>query len=109
MLDRQFYLLFGARLADLRRSAGLTQVQLADRVGINRGALANIETGRQRVLLHQLLDFASALGVPSAQLLPMDAAVQMAPAPQFVRVNVSGRELTPEQSAQVSSLYENLR
>jgi len=48
-----------------------TQEKLANRVGISRASLANIETGRQSVLVHQLYAFAEALGMsPSDFLLP---------------------------------------
>lgn len=41
-------------------SALLTQQQLADKIGLSRGSVANIETGRQQMLLHQLRDIARA-------------------------------------------------
>jgi transcriptional regulator with XRE-family HTH domain len=49
----------------------LTQEGLAQRVGISRASLANIETGRQNVLVHQLYAFAKALNLsPGDFLLP---------------------------------------
>jgi transcriptional regulator with XRE-family HTH domain len=49
----------------------LTQEKLAQRVGISRASLANIETGRQSVLVHQLYALAAALDLtPSDFLLP---------------------------------------
>ena len=49
----------------------LTQEALAQRVGISRASLANIETGRQNVLVHQLYALADALSLdPSDFLLP---------------------------------------
>ena len=48
-----------------------TQEKLAKRVGISRASLANIETGRQSVLVHQLYAFAEALDLtPSDFLVP---------------------------------------
>ena len=73
MAREQFYVEFGAKLATARRFAGLTQNELASKIGISRGALANVEAGRQRVLLHQLLEFADALGLRSfAELMPYE-------------------------------------
>ncbi|XVQ86421.1 helix-turn-helix domain-containing protein [Microbispora siamensis] len=63
----------GTQLALVRRSAGLTQREVAERAGVGRPTLANIEKGRQRVLYHQLLDIARALGVDARDLLPAPA------------------------------------
>jgi transcriptional regulator with XRE-family HTH domain len=64
------YRVLGAQLALARRSAGLTQREVAERAGIGRPTLANIERGRQRVLYHQFLDIARALGSDPRELLP---------------------------------------
>lgn len=64
------YLDLGVRLATMRRAAGMTQREIAERAGMGRPTLANIEKGRQRVLYHQLLDIARALGADPRALLP---------------------------------------
>ena len=64
------YLDLGVRLATMRRTSGLTQREVAARAGMGRPTLANIEKGRQRVLYHQLLDIAHALGTDPRELLP---------------------------------------
>jgi transcriptional regulator with XRE-family HTH domain len=48
----------------------LTQEALAQRVGVSRASLANIETGRQSVLVHQLYALAAALDLAPADFLP---------------------------------------
>jgi len=48
----------------------LKQEHLASTLGIARGSLANIETGRQSILVHQLYKFASALKLEPSDLLP---------------------------------------
>ena len=48
----------------------LTQEALAQRIGISRASLANIETGRQNVLVHQLYVFAKALNLTPSDFLP---------------------------------------
>jgi transcriptional regulator with XRE-family HTH domain len=47
----------------------LTQETLAQRVGISRASLANIETGRQSVQVHQLYALAAALDLAPADFL----------------------------------------
>jgi transcriptional regulator with XRE-family HTH domain len=66
----RLYKEFGRRLRDLRKAAGLSQLALAERVGLSRTSITNIELGRQHIPLHVLYPLASALGAPPAQLLP---------------------------------------
>jgi len=68
-----FYEEFGRRVRSARMAAGLNQESLGHRVGLERSSISNVEKGRQRVQLHMLLEFAAALSVPTADLLP-DAA-----------------------------------
>jgi transcriptional regulator with XRE-family HTH domain len=64
------YVQLGHRVATERRSARLTQGALAERTGVGRPTLANIEKGRQRVMYHQLLSIADALDLDPSELLP---------------------------------------
>ena len=57
------YVTFGEIVKVMRLERGWTQTDLADRVGLSRTSVTNIEIGRQRVLLSDLFDFASAFGV----------------------------------------------
>ncbi len=41
--------------------------------GLSRASIANIENGKQRVLLHQLFQFADALQVSLSDLIPENA------------------------------------
>ena len=66
----RIYKNLGIRIRDLRKSLGLTQDQLAKQVGISRASLANIERGKQQVLVHHLFALADGLQLESpAQLL----------------------------------------
>jgi transcriptional regulator with XRE-family HTH domain len=67
-----FYAEFGIKLKRAREKAGLTQKQLADRVELPRTSVTNIEHGRQRIALHQLIQFGQALGVEPLELLPAE-------------------------------------
>lgn len=66
-----FYADFGARVR-AARGTRLSQTELARQVGMSRGSIANIETGRQHVPLHMILVFARELGVDPVTLLPTD-------------------------------------
>jgi transcriptional regulator with XRE-family HTH domain len=79
----------------------LTQEKLAQQIGMSRAALANIETGRQSVLVHQLYAFAAALDLtPDAFLLPPNDAT--------TKSNVSDfplpENLKPSQKQQLTRL-----
>ncbi|UVO28161.1 helix-turn-helix domain-containing protein [Bradyrhizobium arachidis] len=52
------------------RKGKLTQEGLGSLVGLSRTAITNIECGRQRLLVDQLVEIASALGVSASSLLP---------------------------------------
>lgn len=50
----------------------MKQSELAERVGLSRTSVTNVEAGRQSLLVDQLLRFASVLDVHPAALLDMD-------------------------------------
>jgi transcriptional regulator with XRE-family HTH domain len=57
------------RLRVAREAAGLSQKQLAERAGLSRPSLANIEAGRQTICLRTLQVLALALGIPASDLI----------------------------------------
>jgi transcriptional regulator with XRE-family HTH domain len=59
----------GLKIKMIREAIGLTQAELSERVGLERSSVANIEGGRQRVLLHDVEVFARALGSTPKHLL----------------------------------------
>ena len=65
---------FGELLRAHRSKAGLTQSQVAARVGLQRTSITNIEQGRQHLPLHQLFRLASAVGAEPQELLPRQAS-----------------------------------
>lgn len=66
---------FGRAVALRRQQLDMTQADLATRVGLSRASIANIERGRQSVLLHQACDIAAALKLAQVtDLLPATRA-----------------------------------
>jgi transcriptional regulator with XRE-family HTH domain len=59
----------GERMRELRAERGLTQLRLAERSGISRPSIANVEAGRQNISLRQLCALAAALGIGVEELL----------------------------------------
>jgi len=75
MLDPQeFYVEVGRLVRKAREQLRLNQEDLASRVHLARTSITNIEKGRQRLLLHTLVELAAALRVSPADLLPENAA-----------------------------------
>jgi transcriptional regulator with XRE-family HTH domain len=72
------YTEFGRILREARTEAKLTQVGLAERVGLSRTSITNIERGNQHVGLHLLYQLANALGVSPTDLLPKPEDVRSA-------------------------------
>jgi len=59
--DEAFFQALGARLAEARDARGLTQVELAQQLGIAQQTLAHYETGRSRVSVAILLEMSRIL------------------------------------------------
>lgn len=70
-----FYRQLGARIADARKRADLTQYALARAIGVSRPSIGNIELGYQSPPLHVLLAICEVVGVPLAVLVEGEAAV----------------------------------
>lgn len=59
----------GAKIRLIREALGLTQDEVASRVGLNRTSVTNIEAGRQRLLLSDIETFSRSLGTTPKNLL----------------------------------------
>jgi transcriptional regulator with XRE-family HTH domain len=66
----RIYVDFGVSLRKARKSARLTQDVLAEKVGLSRTSITNIERGRQHLALHMLYRLAEAVGCKPVELLP---------------------------------------
>ena len=66
------YRAIGQRIRDVRIAKRIVQSDVADEARLTRQSVANIERGRQRFMVHTLLDIARALGVQPSDLLPAD-------------------------------------
>lgn len=70
MNGRVLYEKIGGLIRSRRKQLDLTQVKLAQQLGMSRASLANMETGRQNILVHQLYILAQALDLHPSDLLP---------------------------------------
>jgi len=69
-----FYSALGLRILEMRRMRALTQEKLATALDppSTRASIANIESGKQRVLAHTLLQLAQILEVSVSDLLSVE-------------------------------------
>lgn len=61
--------LVGRNAARLRKEAGLTQEQLAERCGLSQQYLSKLESGRRNPTVVTLYEIATALGVSHVELV----------------------------------------
>jgi transcriptional regulator with XRE-family HTH domain len=86
--------LFGQRLALARRSRRVSQAELANRVGRSRVTIANLESGKQNVQLHQVFTLAAALDVPATELIPDSVMVKQDPQTAITEAFIQATKLT---------------
>lgn len=67
--ERTFFKALGSRVSEARKNADLTQVQLAEHLGIPQPQLASYEIGRRRVPVSLLPKLSHALNVPIEALI----------------------------------------
>ena len=63
------YRLLDAKIEVVRTTLGWTQLELAQKVGLTRTSIVNIEAGRQRILLHDVDKLATAFGMTPKMFL----------------------------------------
>lgn len=64
----------GARIKQMREAAGMTQQELAEKIGAKgAGAISHYESGRRQISADRLPAFAAALGCRAAQLVEDEA------------------------------------
>jgi transcriptional regulator with XRE-family HTH domain len=98
MADLDIYRIVGAGLAARRKKLRLKQSEVADRIGLKRASLANIERGRQKLMLHQIYKLAAALEVESiTDLVPSNFSFEQASGPLMIE----GSDVSEAQRAQI--------
>jgi len=86
--EKDYFKVLGSRVAQLRRDQALTQVQLAEALGISQQMVASYEVGRRRIPVSMLQALAKSLSVDIESLLGDDSAKARAkrgPVPTLAR------------------------
>ncbi len=93
------YRTIGSNIRMVRKSAGISQTELANRVGSNKSAISRYENGMQKPSLDTLMRMADALDVDLADLLKERAASSVENAgsePDWMReLNINRTEMDP--------------
>lgn len=67
--DNPFYRELGRRIAQYRRTADLTQVQLAERLGVSQQTMAHYENGYLRISVELIRQLSKELSIPVEELI----------------------------------------
>ncbi len=79
-----FFVRLGSRIAQLRKTAGITQVQMAEVLGVSQQTVNSYEVGRRRVPVSALPAIARALAVSIEELIGEDSKPgKRGPTPQL--------------------------
>jgi transcriptional regulator with XRE-family HTH domain len=83
--EKAFFRQLGTRIAALRKDQGMTQVQLAELLGLTQQMIASYEVGRRRVPVSLLPQIASTLAVSLEDLIGKKDAqpARRGPAPKL--------------------------
>lgn len=71
----------GASVRELRLERGLSQLQLADKIGYERSRIGRLELGDTAISVDTLLAIANALEISIYSLLPIDIRLKSDPIP----------------------------
>ena len=89
------YSVVGKRVRAGRAQVQLTQDELAQRVGLTRTSITNLELGRQKIQIHTLYAIADALKLPVISFLP-DRPSRVS---STIRDELKGKRLDPAERA----------
>ena len=74
--------MIGANIAARRKALRFKQAEIAEKIGLTRASVANIEKGRQKLMLHQVYKLAVALEIDSiTDLVPQRFSFEQASGP----------------------------
>lgn len=101
MTDMDLYRALGLAIAKRRKQLKLTQARVAAGIGLTRASLANIETGRQKLLLHQVYRLVNVLQLDSIlDLVPVRFTVDA----EFSDLPLDAGKVTQTQKQQVENV-----
>lgn len=117
--DEKLYQIIGQHLVQRRKQLDMTQDVLAEKVGVLRTSIANIEAGRQKAPLGLLFRLCTSLGIELSSILPSNKEVADNNMVSLeldgetegvvVSVNESQVEVSDETSKMIQNLYNKIK
>ncbi|MFZ2650552.1 MAG: helix-turn-helix domain-containing protein [Burkholderiaceae bacterium] len=112
--ERAFFVSLGERIASLRRANDITQVQLAEALGVSQQTLQSYEVGRRRLPVSALPTVAKTLSVSLDELFGSQAKAarsvggKRGPAPQWQQQIEAVAQLPKSQQQFVSRMIRTV-
>jgi transcriptional regulator with XRE-family HTH domain len=102
MSDMELYRRLGRAVAKRREELEMTQAEVAEKLGLSRASLANLESGRQRIMVHQVFGLVNALKLDSILDLVPETWAPAEPLPEMKVTG--GPALSAQEQSAVASL-----
>jgi transcriptional regulator with XRE-family HTH domain len=103
MDERAIYGTLGEAVLVRRKRLRLTQAQVAKKIGVSRESVANIEAGRQRVLLHHVYSLMRALDLKAiTDLVP--TSIPRVSGESAMALEISGAPVSDTQKSDIERL-----
>lgn len=109
--EKSFYAVLGRRIAERRKALGLTQVQLAETLGVAQQTMAHYEGGVSRIPVETLAQAAAALGVSVEEMIGTPtsrSASKRGPAPKLQQQLERVHALPKAKQRLVSEVLDSL-
>ena len=108
--ERAFFIQLGTRLTQLRKGQGITQVQLAQLLGVSQQTITAYESGNRRVPISHLPRLAALLGTSIETLIgqPAKAAGKRGPTPKLLQQLERLHSLPKAKQRMVSEVLDSL-
>ena len=109
--DREFFTTLGERIASLRKANNVTQVQLAEALGVLQQTLQSYEVGRRRIPVSALPVVASTLSVSLDELFGSEhkaARSKRGPVPQWQQQMEAVAQLPKARQRFVSEMLQTV-
>ena len=93
--------MIGNRIAELRRQNGMSQEELADRLGISRQSVSKWESGQSQPEIEKLLQLSELFHVSTDYLLKEDTM------PEVISVSAAQEEVAEPKEAEAETIYKD--